>query len=85
MILKELKVKSAIDNIVTNCYIIADEETKEAMVIDPGGEAEKILELLDILGAKVKYIYLTHCHGDHIGALNEVKSKKKRNDINTKR
>ena len=76
MILKELKVKSAIDNIVTNCYIIADEETKEAMVIDPGGEAEKILELLDILGAKVKYIYLTHCHGDHIGALNEVKSKK---------
>ena len=29
MILKELKVKSAIDNIVTNCYIIADEETKE--------------------------------------------------------
>ena len=68
MILKELKVKSAIDNIVTNCYIIADEETKEAMVIDPGGEAEKILELLDILGAKVKYIYLTHCHGDHIGA-----------------
>lgn len=76
MILKELKVKSAIDNIVTNCYIIVDEETKETMVIDPGGEAEKIVELLDILEAKVKYIYLTHCHGDHIGALNEVKSKK---------
>ena len=76
MILKELKVKSAIDNIITNCYIIVDEETKETMVIDPGGEAEKIIELLDILGAKIKYIYLTHCHGDHIGALNEVKSKK---------
>ena len=74
MILKELKVKSAIDNIITNCYIIVDEETKETMVIDPGGEAEKIIELLDILGAKVKYIYLTHCHGDHIGAVEEVKN-----------
>lgn len=46
------------------------------MVIDPGGEADKIVEMLDILEANVKYIYLTHCHGDHIGAVSEVKSKK---------
>ena len=52
------------------------QETKETMVIDPGGEADKILEMLDILEANVKYIYLTHCHGDHIGAVSEVKSKK---------
>lgn len=73
MILKQIRVKSNIENIITNCYIIEDEETKEAMVIDPGGEAEKIIESIKILEAKLKYIYLTHCHGDHIGALQELK------------
>ena len=76
MILKQLKLKSIFDNITTNSYIIKDEETKETMVIDPGGEVDKITELLDILGAKVKYIYLTHCHGDHIGGVTELKEKK---------
>lgn len=76
MILKQLRVNSILDNIITNCYIIEEEETKETMVIDPGGEAEKIIELLDILKAQVKYIYLTHCHGDHIGAVEEVKNAK---------
>lgn len=72
MILKRLKVNSGIIEL-TNCYIIQDEETKETMVIDPGGEPERIIEMLNILEANVKYIYLTHCHGDHIGALKEVK------------
>ena len=76
MILKELRVQSDFENIITNCYIVEDEKTKETMVIDPGGESEKIIDLLQILGSKVKYIYLTHCHGDHIGAVEEVKNKK---------
>lgn len=59
--------------IVTNCYIIVDEKTKETMIIDPAEDAEKIEELLDILDAKVKYIYLTHCHGDHIGAVEQLR------------
>lgn len=67
MILKRLQLKSQWVE-YTNCYIIQDEETKEAMVIDPAGEFEKIVEMLDILEAKLKYIYLTHCHADHIGA-----------------
>lgn len=75
MILKRLKVNSGIVE-PTNCYIVQDEETKEAMVIDPGGEPEKIIEMLDILEANLKYIYLTHCHGDHIGALKELKEAK---------
>jgi len=67
MILKRLQLKSAwIES--TNCYVIQDEETKEAMVIDPAGELDKITGMLDILEAKLKYIYLTHCHADHIGA-----------------
>ena len=75
MILKRLKVETSLGE-PTNCYIVTDEETKETLVIDPGGEADKIIEMLDILEAKLKYIYLTHCHGDHIGAVSEVKSKK---------
>ncbi len=74
MILKILKVNSGFGD-KTNCYIIQDENTKEAMVIDPGGEVESIVELLNALDAKVKYIYLTHCHGDHIAGVKELKEK----------
>ena len=75
MILKRLKLNCGIIEL-TNCYIIQDEETKETIVIDPGGQSEKIIEMLDILDAKLKYIYLTHCHADHIGALKELKEAK---------
>lgn len=75
MILKRLKVRTSLVE-PTNCYIIEDEETKETMVVDPGGEPEKIIEMLDILEAKLKYIYLTHCHADHIGAISELKNAK---------
>ena len=76
MILKRLQVKTPQVGLLTNSYIICDEETKEAMVIDPGGEAEKIAEVLDILGANLKYIFITHCHADHIGAIEELKKLK---------
>ncbi len=75
MILKRLKLNSGIAE-QTNCYIVQDEETKETMVIDPGGEPGEIINMLDILEANLKYIYITHCHGDHIGALKAVKDKK---------
>ena len=64
MILKKLKVKVEHLNLITNCYIVEDEETKETMVIDPGSEPEKIIEMLDILEAKLKYIFITHCHAE---------------------
>lgn len=76
MILKRLKVISPL-GIETNCYIVKDEKTSETMVIDPGGEIDKIIEMLNILEIKeLKYIYLTHCHGDHISALSELKKEK---------
>lgn len=75
MILKRLKVETTLGE-PTNCYIVEDEETKEIMVIDPGGEADRLCEMLNILGGKLKYIYLTHCHADHIGAVKELKEKK---------
>lgn len=76
MILKRLKVNTALGE-PTNCYIVEDEESKETMVIDPGGEPEKIIDMLDTLGInELKYIYLTHCHGDHFGGILELKNKK---------
>lgn len=59
---------------VTNCYIVADENTKEAMVVDPGAEADKIIEMIKVLGVTIKYIVLTHCHADHIGAVMPLKN-----------
>lgn len=76
MILKRLKISTGQIQTCTNTYIVCDEKTKETMVIDPGGEPEKIIELLEILEANVKYIFLTHCHADHIGGINELKEKK---------
>ena len=76
MILKRLQLNTALGE-PTNCYIVEDEESKETMVIDPGGEPEKIIEMLDALGInELKYIYLTHCHGDHFGGILELKNKK---------
>lgn len=76
MILKRLQVKTPQIGLLTNSYIVCDEETKEAMVIDPGGEPERIAEVLDILGANLKYIFITHCHADHIGGVAELKKLK---------
>lgn len=50
----------------TNCYILYDNDYKEAMVIDPGYEASEIVNFIKENGLKLKYIYLTHCHFDHI-------------------
>lgn len=52
--------------IQTNCYVVFDEDTKEAIVIDPGDKNEKIVEYIKNNLLTVKYIYLTHCHFDHI-------------------
>ncbi len=71
MILKELKIITPLGE-PTNCYIVFDEGSKEAMVIDPAGDTEKIVEMLDILKANLKYIYITHCHGDHIGGVQKL-------------
>ena len=75
MVLKELKIQTWIGD-KTNCYIIFDEESKEIMVIDPAGDVDKIENLINnVFKGELKYIYLTHCHGDHIAGVNELKRK----------
>ena len=74
MILKRIKLELPYVG-ETNCYIVQDEKTKETMVIDPGGDVDKIGEMLDTLHANVKYIILTHCHGDHMAGVQCLKEK----------
>lgn len=50
-----------------NCSIIGDENTREAMVIDPGDEIEDILEVVHKRNLQVKQIVITHAHIDHVG------------------
>ena len=56
-----------------NCYILGDEETKEAVVIDPGGDEDKILEALKYAELNLKYIIDTHGHFDHVDANQPLK------------
>lgn len=70
MILESLEVGP----IMANCYILGCEETKEAAVIDPGGDPERILQILNRLGLTVKLIINTHGHFDHVGANKQLKS-----------
>jgi len=56
-----------------NCSIIGDPASKKALVVDPGGDAEKILGLLKELGLTVVAIIHTHAHLDHILAAGEIK------------
>ena len=75
MILKELKIQTWIHE-KTNCYVIFDEESKEIMVIDPAGDVDEIENLIkEVFKGKLKYIYLTHCHVDHIAGVQELKKR----------
>lgn len=57
----------------TNCYVLSDEETKNAIIIDAPDEAEKIISYINESRLSVKAIVLTHGHFDHILALREIK------------
>jgi glyoxylase-like metal-dependent hydrolase (beta-lactamase superfamily II) len=56
----------------TNCYLVGCEEKSEALVMDPGAEAGKILAELALCGWELKKVVLTHAHFDHFGAAAEI-------------
>lgn len=64
----------AVGPVQANCYILVS-ENNNAAVIDPGGDAPRILAKLQSEGVTPKYILLTHGHFDHIGAANAIKEK----------
>lgn len=57
----------------TNCYVISDEKTLDAIVVDPGDEADKILHVIREKKLKVSMIVCTHAHFDHVGAVSRLK------------
>ncbi len=59
----------------TNCYVVASPGAREAAVIDPGAEADRILNALDAGGLNAACIVNTHCHLDHIGADESVRAR----------
>jgi len=56
-----------------NCSIVGDENTGEAVVIDPGDETERVQEVLAKHKLRAKYIVATHAHIDHVGGLEQLK------------
>ncbi len=69
--------KLVVGDLQTNCYVLGDEESKEGLVIDPGGDSQEIEKVIQDEGLDIKYIILTHGHADHIAALSELKKKTK--------
>lgn len=61
--------------IQTNCYIIYDDAAREAVIVDPGDDADYLEECVDKLSVRVAGILLTHGHSDHFKALEELKAK----------
>jgi hydroxyacylglutathione hydrolase len=57
-----------------NCYIVGDDKTREALVIDPGGNARDILDTLRRGRLQLVAIVATHAHFDHLLALDEVRA-----------
>ncbi len=60
--------------LAVNCYLVGDEQTREAIVIDPGGDARAIFETLKREKLKLVAIANTHAHFDHVIALTELRA-----------
>jgi glyoxylase-like metal-dependent hydrolase (beta-lactamase superfamily II) len=58
--------------IQTNCYLLYDTKSKEAALFDVGGPIDSLITMIHNKGLKVKYVFATHCHMDHIEGVPEI-------------
>jgi hydroxyacylglutathione hydrolase len=56
-----------------NTYLVIDDETGDAVIIDPGDEGDVIVAMIESSGATLRAVWLTHAHLDHIGAVSAVR------------
>jgi glyoxylase-like metal-dependent hydrolase (beta-lactamase superfamily II) len=56
-----------------NCAVLWDDGTKQAVVVDPGGDVDRILAAIKEAGVSVERIWLTHGHLDHAGGAAELR------------
>lgn len=68
MIIKTLPVGV----LMTNSYLVADEDTKEGFIIDPGAQGEYLCGVIEKEGIKLLGILLTHAHFDHVGGIEKI-------------
>ena len=71
----KIKVEITGGMMMENCYFAIEEETNNAIIIDPGANAKRLMQTIDKEKLNLKYIVLTHAHFDHIGACEEIKEK----------
>lgn len=58
-----------------NCTVLFDQDTKEGVIVDPGGDVETILQVVSENGLTLKEIWLTHGHIDHAGGADELRER----------
>jgi hydroxyacylglutathione hydrolase len=56
-----------------NCYLLVDDRTNRAVIVDPGSEGDRLVEAVDNSAATLEAIWITHAHVDHVGAIASVK------------
>jgi glyoxylase-like metal-dependent hydrolase (beta-lactamase superfamily II) len=66
-------IRLVVGPLQVNCFILADDKTREAVIIDPGDDGADILKIIKEKGLKVRYIVNTHAHFDHVGANTAIK------------
>lgn len=55
-----------------NCWLLADESSRDAVLVDPGDEAARLLRAVDATACTLRAIWLTHAHVDHVGAVTPI-------------
>ena len=71
----KVKVEIVGGMMMQNCYFAIEDNTNDAIIIDPGADADRLIATIEKEKLNLKYIVLTHGHFDHIGACKEIKEK----------
>jgi len=58
-----------------NCYLLVDDRTNRAVIVDPGSEGNRLVDAIEQSGATLDAIWITHAHVDHVGAIASIKQR----------